>query len=292
MGHPEMPAQNLLTHLNPDQRRLARREVLRLDHRLDEMGLFGDANLADLIDLHPRAATLVRTLRPGDSPREAWISGAAEDVTGAQLLKAVKTGQLQVTLEGVMTRDPACRLVFDRLLAEFRAATGVIALDADASIVISSPRLAGPQAIAPAETALWQVHGGGMLYVYPTGPDAALPWTAMRENTVTPVMLRPRQAAFLPLHSPYRTVNGDQLEVAIVLGFATPQSKLAGVLRQLLGRPSPAVAAVPDSTPRFDITARGLVWREGLAPHWAAVAKPLRKPARKRPPAAKALKAA
>lgn len=287
-----MPAERLLQPLSPDQRRLARREVLRLDHRLDEMGLFGDASLAELIDLHPRAATTVRTVRPAGSPREAWISGAAEGVSGAQLLKVVKTGQLQITLEGVMSRDPACRLVFDRLLAEFRAATGVIALEADAAIVISSPRLAAPQAIAPVETALWQVHGGGMLYVYPAGPDAALPWTAMREDTVTPVMLRPRQAAFLPLHSPYRTVNGDQLEVAIVLRFATPQSKLAGVLRQLLGRPSPAVSLQPDPTPRFDITAKGLVWREGLAPHWAMPAKPLRKPVRKRPPAAKALKAA
>jgi hypothetical protein len=115
----------------------------------------------------------------------------------------------------------------------------------------------------------------------------------MRENTVTPVMLRPRQAAFLPLHSPYRTVNGDQLEVAIVLRFATPQSKLAGLLRRAFGRPSPAVCIEADTTPRFDVTAKGLVWRDGMVPLWVApAAKPLRRLARKRPSAGRALKAA
>lgn len=280
---------SLLSPLTADQRRLARREVLRFSHALAGTGLFADESLIQLLDLHPRMRTRVLTRRPDGSPRDGWIAGAADKATGAQLLKATQGGALSISLDGVMSSDPACRLVLDQLTAELQDITGLMVLGADASIVISSPRLAAPLTIAPREAAALTVRGGQVLHVYPAGPQAGLPWTPAREDAVTPVMLQAGQAAFWPSQSPTRSVNGEDLNVSVVFTFETPQSKLAEVLRRALGQPSPSACAQTDLTPRFDIGAKGLVWREGMAPEWAPAPK---KAPRRRAPAAKALKAA
>lgn len=280
---------SLLSPLTADQRRLARREVLRFGHALAGTGLFSDDSLAQLLDLHPRGRTRVLTRRPDGSPRDGWAAGAADKATGAQLLKAIGTCALSISLDGVMSSDPACRLVLDQLAADLHDVTGLMVLGADASIVISSPRLAAPLSIAAREAAALTVRGGQVLYVYPAGPEAGLPWTPAREDAVTPVMLQAGQAAFWPSHSPTRSVNGDELNVSVAFTFETPQSMLADVLRRALGQPSPAACAQTDLTPRFDVGAKGLVWREGLAPDWAPTPK---KTPRRRAPAAKALKAA
>lgn len=280
---------DLLSPLTADQRRLARREVLRFGHALAGTGLFADESLIQLLDLHPRARTRVLTRRPDGSPRDGWIAGAAEKATGAQLLNAIGAGGLSVTLDGVMSSDPACRLVLDQLAADLGEATGLMVMGADASIIISSPRLAAPLGIDRREAATLTVRGGQVLYVYPAGQAAGLPWSPAREDAVTPVMLQAGQAAFWPSQSPTRWVNGEGLNVSVVFTFETPQSMLADVLRRALRRPSPAACAQTDLTPRFDVGARGLVWREGLAPDWAPTAK---KAPRRRAPAAKTLKAA
>lgn len=283
-----MPA-NLLSPLTADQRRLARREVLRFGHALAGTGLFADESLIQLLDLHPRDQTRILTRRPDGSPRDGWIAGAADKATGAQLLKAAQAGALSISLDGVMASDPACRLVLDQLAAELHDITGLMILGADASIVISSPRLAAPLSIVPREAATLTVRGGQVLYVYPAGPEAGLPWTPAREDAVTPVVLQAGQAAFWPSQSPTRSVNGEDLHVSVILTFETPQSKLAGLLRRALGQPSPAACAQSDPTACFDVGARGLVWREGMAPSWVPAP---RKAPRRRAPAAKALKAA
>lgn len=279
---------SLLSPLTADQRRLARREVLRFGHALAGTGLFSDESLTQLLDLHPRDQTRILTRRPDGSPRDGWVAGAADKATGAQLLKAIGAGALSVSLDGVMSSDPACRLVLDQLAAEFHDVTGLMILGVDASIVISSPRLAAPLTIAPREAAALTVRGGQVLYVYPAGPQAGLPWTPAREDAVTPVVLQAGQAALWPSQSPTRSVNGEELNVSVVFTFETPQSKLAQMLRRALGQPSPAACAQTDLTPRFDVGAKGLVWREGLAPAWAPAPK---KVLRRRAPAARAAKA-
>ena len=280
---------DLLSPLTADQRRLARREVLRFGHALIDTGLFSDAALIQLLDLHPREKTRILTRRPDGSPRDGWVAGAADQATGEHLLKAIAGGGLSVTLDGIMSSDPACRLVLDQLAVELGETAGLMVLGADASIIISSPRLAGPLDIAPREAAALTVRGGQALYVYPAGPQAGLPWTPSREDTVTPVILQAGQAALWPSQSPTRWVNGETLTVSVVFTFETPQSTLARLLRRALGQPSPAACAETDPTPRFDVGPRGLVWRAGLAPDWVPAPK---KAPRRRAPAAKALKAA
>lgn len=280
---------DLLSPLTADQRRLAGREALRFGHALESTGLFGDEALAGLIDASPRMALAVRTRRPDGSPRDPWISGAADAASGAQILEAVRTGALSVTIDDVAAADPAFSLLRDRLVEAFRAETWTLATAAKLSLVISSPRLATPLVVQPREAATLSVRGAQVLYAYPAGPQAALPWTPMREDAVTPVMLRGGQAVYWPLHAPVRTVNGDETSVSLILTFDTPRSGLEALMRRVTGRPSPAATADADPTPRFDLGARGLVWRAGQAPDWAQAPK---KAVRKRAPGARMPKAA
>ncbi len=269
----------ILPPLSADQRKIVRKEVLRFNHRLADTGLFTDAALAALIDRLPHAAITVSTLRPDRSPREAWIAGTAGTLTGAALLKAAREHPLRLRLDGAMAGDAELRAVFERMIRDFDAATGLTPLTADAAIVITSPRLAAPMSLEAGENVTWRVRGGGAFYVYPPGPDAALPWTPARENTVTPVTLHPGQGVFPPPLSPCRFVNGEELNVSVALRLDTPRSRLTQLLDRALGRPSSTAVAEPDRTPRFDLTGRRLVWRDGMAPDWAR-ARPARKAAR------------
>ncbi|MDP1739260.1 MAG: hypothetical protein Q8L23_17685 [Caulobacter sp.] len=150
-----------------------------------------------------------------------------------------------------------------------------------------------------------------------------LPWTPALEDHGLPVMLAPGQAAFWPQHSPHRVVNGEDLNVSISVEFSSPQSMLTNSvfytharMRRMLGwaptsrgparvfAPAhllaakalktwapPAVNVERAHARRFDVdlSAPGCVrWRKGMAPDWAAPAKPARKTVRRRGEALKA----
>lgn len=232
----------ILPPLSDDQKKIARKEILRFNHRLEDTGLFTDEALARLIDEHPRDQVTICTMRPNPPANETWIAGEGGDLSGAELVEAARKGALWVSPRSAMTKNPRYKVVFDRLMNEFSKETGLTHLTADAAVLISSPKMGIYFHVDPAETMLWHVRGHKTIHVYPPRQDIVteaaleaillketlsdLPWTPAMEDHGLPVMLKPGQGAFWPQHSPHRVVNGDDLNVSISVEFSSPQSML------------------------------------------------------------------
>ena len=248
----------LLPELSPEQRGRAGREIVKFRHRLEETGLFTDAALARLIDETPREMLTVCTMRENPPANETWIAGEAGDLSGAELVAAARTGKLWFSPRSAMTRHPRYARVFQRLMDEFAAETGIRVLSADAAVLISSPRMGIFFHVDPAETMLMHVRGHKTLHVYPPTPEAVseqaleaillketlsdLPYDPAMEAEAAHVALAPGETLYWPLHSPHRVTNGDDLNVSVSVEFSSPRSRLQngvfytnGVLRRRLG---------------------------------------------------------
>ena len=307
----------LITGLEPQDRLRVGQEILRFNHRLAETGLFTDEALARLIDEHPRGELTVCTMAENPPPDQTWIAGEANDLSGAQLVEAARRGALWVSPRSAMTKNARYKAVFDKAMADFAKATGLTILTADAAVLLSGPKMGIFFHVDPAETMLWHVRGTKTIYVYPPKEEhvteqaleaillketlSDLPYRREMEDGAAAVALEPGEAAFWPMHSPHRVINGDNLNVSVSVEFSTPRSMLTngvfytnGVLRRRLGwKPvsrgtpmavKPAYWAVAKTlrllsrskataershVRQFDVdlTAPGCVrWREGFAP--------------------------
>ncbi len=229
-----------------------RNEITRFNHRLRETGLFEDEALARLLDTHPRDELTICTMRPNPPAEERWIAGEAKDLSGAELVEAVKTGHLWVSPRHVMTVNPVYGEVFRRLMAEFARATGTTITNQDGAIILSSPNMGIFFHVDPAETMLWHIRGHKTLRIYPPREDyvteAALEAILLKENLsdlpFRPEMeaeaaverVGPGEALSWPVHSPHRVLNGPDFNVSISIEYSTPRSILTNGVFYLNGR--------------------------------------------------------
>lgn len=253
-----MTRPSILADWPADGRRRYGQEVIRFRNRLEETGLFTDEALADLLDRHPRDRRDFCTMRKNPPPGETWIAGEANDLTGAEIVQAVRTGALWASCRGAMATDRVYKPVFNRLMREFAEAAGTPVLTATASVLISGPAMGIFFHCDPAETMLWHVRGTKTINIYPR-TDAYIPETALeaillKENLsdapwrdemaagATPVTLSPGDSVCWPLHGPHNVLNGPAMNVSISIEYTTPASAMTngvfytnGILRRRLG---------------------------------------------------------
>jgi hypothetical protein len=277
---------SLLAGWTDDHRRRTGKEVVKFNHRLAETGLFTDEALARLIDEHPRDELTICTMQENPPPDQVWIAGEGKDLSGAELVEAARRGKLWVSPRSAMTRNPRYKVVFDRLMGEFSKATGIPVLSADAAVLVSGAKMGIFFHVDPAETMLWHIRGTKTIYVYPPKEEhvteqaleaillketlSDLPYHPDMEAGVNAVKLTPGEAAFWPMHSPHRVINGPDLNVSISIEFSSPRSMLTngvfytnGRLRRALGM-NPKSRGTPAAlTPAYWAAAKAL---RALAP--------------------------
>lgn len=247
---------SLIPAWTPEQNRAHKEGIVTFRHGLESTGLFTDAALAAMIDAHPRDMLDVCTMRKNPPPNERWIAGDPGDLSGAELVEAVKRGGLWLSLRQGMNVHAQSTL--DRAMRDFAAQSGARVLSTKASILISGPGMGIFFHVDTAETMLWHVRGHKTMLVYPPTeafcPEAALeailhketlsdaPWKPEMEAHVRRVPLGPGEAAHWELNAPHRVLNGPDLNVSVSLEYATPRSRVVngtywfnGFLRRRLG---------------------------------------------------------
>lgn len=273
----------LLEAWSADDKRRYGREIVTFRHRLAETGLFSDQALAKLIDSHPRADLDIMTIQRDPPPGETWLGGDVGDLSGAELIGALKSGRLYLNIRRAMTAHPAYGAVFARLMKAFSQETGKAVLNRGGSILVSSPRCGIFYHFDVAEAMLWHVRGVKTMYLYPLSEDflperareavllreniSDLPYHDEMERAAKAVRLEPGEGVTWPMHMPHRVVNEDALNVSVSIEYSTPRSVLTtgvvytnGLLRRRAGLDLRA-----DKVPR------------ALSPLWWAASKALRK---------------
>lgn len=215
---------------------------VRFKHRMGDSGLFTDAKLAALIDNYPREYYMINTMtKVGEKP--VWRHGDKAQVTGQDVLEAVKTGQIWLSLRRFDIVAPEYQQIIDESMDEMEAASpGLKASKRDSSLLISSPNARVFYHADVPMICLWHLRGRKKIWLYQNDnkehlPDHLLEGIILQETEeeisyneewdkdASQIILEPGHAISWPLNAPHRVDNLDGLNVSISTEFFTQEAK-------------------------------------------------------------------
>ncbi|WP_421791965.1 hypothetical protein [Hyphobacterium sp.] len=244
-----------------------RKKVVVGQHDLHQRPEFLDEALAALIERHPRDLIDFCTMGDLDEGADSWRAGDPGDLSGLELLEAVKAGKLWINLREAMNVDPDYRPLYDQMLADMKANNpGYKTLNAESGILISSPTAQVFIHSDVSETILWHVRGKKRIRIYPAEAPYVtdermeailhmeqtedLPFEPSWDNECEAVDLEPGMFTSWPLHGPHRVQNLSGMNVSVTMEIVTPESLLKngvlhanGVLRRRFGMNPTSVEA-------------------------------------------------
>lgn len=268
----------VITDWTPEAARSFGRAELSLRHDLHARPMFDDAGLERVLDLYPRERLGVFTM--GDDPVDwrSWRRGAAEGLTGSQLLEAALTGRIWLNLRRVDEALPEYAALLAEIFSDMEGhAPGLSTYKRDLGLLISSANAQVFYHLDVPLVTLWGLRGEKTLYVYP--PEA--PFVAPQELEAIVLKDKPEQFAFDPTwdaraqvfrmrpgdmvtwrqNAPHRVVNGPMLNVSLSIEFMTPAASMRanviyanGLLRRRAGlKPAIQDRAGPAALAKFGL---------------------------------------
>lgn len=258
------------------------RETLVLPHNLNARAMFDDNGLASLLDRYPRDRLGVFSMGVDPVDWRSWQSGHTGDLTGAELLAAVKTGRIWLNLRAANHYLEDYAALSEEIFANKEAnIKGLKTLKHDLGVLISSPNAQVFYHLDSALVSLWQIAGTKTVRVYePKAPYARaeqieavilretpeqIPFDPAWDEGAKEVILEPGMMVTWPQNAPHRIVNGAMMNVSLSVEFMTPQALLRanviyanGVLRRRFGmKPEIQKGLDPRALAKFGL-ARGV----------------------------------
>lgn len=235
------------------------KETLVLRHNLHTRAMFSDASLCDVLDRFPRDKLGVYTMGYDPVDWKSWSHGSPDDLSGAELMAAVRQGRIWLNLRAANQHLPdyaaLCNEIFDDKEAHIG---GLKTMKRDVGLLISSPNAHVFYHLDSPLVSLWQLQGTKTVRVYvPRAPfvtpellegvvlketDEQLPFDLDWDGHSQCVTLEPGMMVTWPQNAPHRIVNGPMVNVSLSVEFMTPAALLRanviyanGVLRRRLG---------------------------------------------------------
>ncbi|MEM1150238.1 MAG: hypothetical protein AAGI03_06730 [Pseudomonadota bacterium] len=234
------------------------RQTICAQHLLHESPLATDEGLVELLDRYPRERLGVYTFPPHGEGRVGASHGRAPDITGEDLLNAVKTGKIWLNLRAVNQTVSEWAGLGEVVFRPLEAASGQTIFKQDVGVLISSPNIHVHYHLDIPLVCLVQLRGSKTLTLYPPkapfAPPDQIEAIALRdreadityerhfENEARSFELTPGQAITWPQAAPHRVQNGPTMNVSLSCEFMTVEALLRanaiytnGVLRRSLG---------------------------------------------------------
>lgn len=259
------------------------KHTIKLQHRLAESGLFKEDVLSELIDRYPRGLYNLNTLGV-DARKKNWREGHLGDVSGAEVIRAIKTGHLWLNLRNVMSVDKRYDDLLQSIFKDFEGKVpGLKTFKQNLGILISSPNMQVLYHSDIPGQALWQIEGRKRLYVYPnTAPflnqqgleglilgetEEEMPYEEWFDQHAEVHDLAPGEMVSWGLNGPHRVVNEDCLNISVTTEHYTDEIRKSyavnyanGVLRRRFGL-TPASNATDGVSP-YPKAALALLWKK------------------------------
>ena len=239
-------------------RRTFSKSIAGARHTYDKSPAFCDASLAGLLDAYPRERLGIWTFAPHGEGEEAPVRGAAPDVSGKDLLEAVRKGRIWLNLRAVNELVPEYAPFADEIFGSLQDKIGQKVFKRDMGVLISSPNVNVHYHLDIPMVTLFQVRGEKTVWLYPAtdhfAPDQRVEAIALREreegleyrsefdDEAVRIDLKPGSAITWPQTAPHRIQNGDMLNVSLSCEFMTVPALLRanaiyanGQLRRRLG---------------------------------------------------------
>lgn len=234
------------------------RAILTAKHDLHERELFSDDGLADLLDRYPREDLGLYTFPAHQAGRVLPMHGRAPDLSGAELLEAVKTGHIWLNLRAVSAHLPEFAAVRDELFSSLESAAQIRTMKQDVGVLISSPNVHVHYHLDIPLVCLVQIRGRKTLHLYPArepfAPLDQMEAVALREQeediafedsfeaAAYAIELSPGEAVTWPQNAPHRVQNADVMNVSLSCEFMTMPALIRanaiyanGVMRRRFG---------------------------------------------------------
>ncbi len=236
------------------------KKPLRFNHTAHESPLFTDEALAELIERTPRENYYVNTMEPKPEGGFKRREGEIRDLSGAEALEAVRTGQIWILL---LFPDESIGGYRDLLETAYGDITTHVPdmkiYRKKISILISSPNIPVLYHCDLAGQTLWQVRGEKTVYVYPNrepylpqpnlekiilgeAHEISLPYDPAWDEDAQVFTIQPGDMLHWELNAPHRIQNGDCVNVSFTTEHVTPEVRRNfvmnygnGVLRRLTG---------------------------------------------------------
>ena len=217
------------------------RGVVRARHRLKDSGLFDDERLVDLFDRHDPDELLV--YRMGDDHRKLddFQYGSRGDLTAAELLDAVKAGQLWLNIINLTANHAEFRELVDQIYDQLEAEVpNFRTVFRSANLLVSSPSSkVFYHADAPLNM-LWHLRGAKRVWVYPSSErfaprewvemiftresDDDLPYQPEFDDYAQAFDLEAGEMLTWPQNTPHRVENLGGLNVSLTTEHYTPEA--------------------------------------------------------------------
>jgi hypothetical protein len=234
-------------------------ETLVLAHDLDQRPMFSDAGLIALLDRYPREHLEVFTMGTDPVDWKSWVRGSVDDLSGAELFKAVHEGRIWLNLRMANRYLADYADLADEIFADKEAnIAGFKAFNRDLGVLISSPNAQVFYHLDSPLVSLWQIRGTKFVRVYrPEAPFAApeqiesvvlrendeqLPFDLAWDSEAEEITLEPGMMVTWRQNAPHRIVNGNMVNVSLSVEFMTAPALLRanviyanGVLRRRFG---------------------------------------------------------
>ncbi len=219
-------------------RGLTQKETL-LGHNFAENPLFGDEKLTELIDLARQTGPQYYTLGAlnEDGYGDKWQNGVIGDMSGKDVLEAIKNGRLWLQLQGLREIAPHYHGVAEEGFKQLKQANNKFSYhNLTSNLLISSPEAKVLCHLDCAEVILWHIRGRKRVYLYDLdkvefSADETIEKVILRESeeeiayrpewddVASVYDLEPGQAANWPHFWPHRVDNISGLNVSLQTEF-------------------------------------------------------------------------
>ena len=217
-----------------------------------------------------------------------WREGSLGKLNGAEVISAVRNGQIWVLIQQIGTIDSRYGHLMEELFGELEERVpGLRTFSQKMSILISSPNVQVYYHCDVPGQSLWQIRGRKRVYLYPNKPpfitqkamekivlgeadEQDMPYHDWFDHYASTVDLQPGEMLHWPINAPHRVVNEDCLNVSFTTEHWTPELKTLwavnyanGLMRRALGTGDLSQATRgPASFAKYALT--GLVKKSGL----------------------------
>ncbi|MAP94295.1 MAG: hypothetical protein CMK07_05030 [Ponticaulis sp.] len=213
------------------------RELYLANHNGGSSPYFTDDALARLLDQYPRERLGVYRFPDHAEGRVKALHGCAPDMSGREILEAVKAGQIWLNLRAVNQHLDEYAALADSLFDQLEVASGQKTMKRDMGVLISSPNIHVHYHLDIPLVCLVQVRGIKTLYLYPVGApyaepaqledivlrtqDEELTYRHAFDEAARVIELKPGMAMTWPQTAPHRVQNSDMLNVSLSCEYMT-----------------------------------------------------------------------
>ena len=258
-------SEDIIANWEPRHESLFGVEIVKLNHRLAETGLFTREAIGKLIERCPTDELGLESMGY-ETDKPDRIYGELGGASGADTIAAIEKGRMWMNIRRIMDWAPEYRKLLDEIFDEFeRRMPGFKTFKRNIGVLISSPNAKVFYHCDIQGQSLWQIEGVKSVYVYPRSDvfisaksvenillretDEDMAYQNWFEDYATAVELRPGEMITWPLYAPHRVQNHDCLNISVTMEHWTKQiwNSYAvhygnGVLRRTIGLENPSTS--------------------------------------------------